>query len=198
MGGFPHVVITGFAPLGGWRGRPVQFSNQYSNYQDNLSYLRGRHALKFGADYAHIVTDFNIHDTRGRIDFRGKRTPQIPHSTPLEDFFAGLPDRATLLVGQTPRTLTWNSIAAYVQDDWRIAPRFMLNLGLRYSYIQPFKENNSLFGNFDPNLGMVQQGQPSVGDTVWKPDYKNWSPRVGFAWDLTGRGTTVIRAGSSF
>jgi hypothetical protein len=44
---------------------------------------------------------------------------------------------------------------------------------------------------------MVQQGQASVGDTLWKPDRGNFSPRVGFAYDLTGKGTTVVRGGFS-
>jgi hypothetical protein len=73
----------------------------------------------------------------------------------------------------------------------------MLNLGLRYSYVSPIKEANNLWGNFDPARGMVQQGQSSVGGTVIKPDYKNFSPRVGFAWDVNGKGTTIIRGGTS-
>jgi hypothetical protein len=87
--------------------------------------------------------------------------------------------------------------AGFVQDDWRIQPRWMLNLGLRYEYATPIKEVNNLFGNFDPKLGIVQQGQASVGSTLWKPNPHNFSPRVGFAWDVTGRGTTVVRAASS-
>jgi hypothetical protein len=198
-GGFPNVTITGFAGevLGSWRGRPLEFTNPYSSYQDTVSYLVGRHAFKFGGEFAHIDTDFNIHDTRGRIDFRGKQTPQIPGSTPLEDFFAGLPQRGFQLVGQTARTFVWHSYAGFVQDDWRITPRLMVNLGLRYSYISPMKDIHNLIGNFDPTLGMVQQGQPSVGDSIWKPDKKNWSPRAGFAWDVTGKGTTVVRGGAS-
>jgi hypothetical protein len=196
-GGFPNVEITGFAPMGGWRGRPVAFQNPARNFQDNLSYLRGKHALKFGGELALIDVDFNLSDTRGRIQFRGKQTPQIPGSTPLEDFFAGLPQRAFQLVGQTARRITWRSTAGYVQDDWRIKPRLMINLGVRYSYVSPLQEANNLFGTFDPALGLVQQGQPSVGGTVVKPDYKDFSPRVGFAWDITGKGTTVVRGGSN-
>src|SRR5438874_5296718 len=93
-GGFPSVEITGFPGqvLGSWRGRPTGFSNPVFNFQDNLSYLRGKHGFKFGGDFAHIHADYNIHDTRGRIQFRGQQTPQFvdvdgkPNSTPLEDF----------------------------------------------------------------------------------------------------------------
>ena len=93
--------------------------------------------------------------------------------------------------------MKWMHYAGFVQDDWRIKPRWMLNLGLRYEYASPIKEVNSLFGNFDPKLGMVQQGQASVGPTLWKPNTHNFSPRVGFAWDVRGNGTTVVRAASS-
>jgi len=196
-GGFPSVDITGYGiggTLGSWRGRPTEFSNPVFNFSDNLSYLRGKHGFKFGGEFAHIHTDFNGHDTRGRIQFRGKQT--FASSTPLEDFFAGKPGRAYQLVGPTLRQLNWTSTAAFFQDDWRIAPKFMLNLGVRWSYVSPFKEANGLLGGFDPVRGLVQQGQSGF-DTMVKPDYKNFSPRVGFNWDITGKGTTVLRGGSS-
>ena len=95
--------------------------------------------------------------------------------------------------------MRWMHYAGFAQDDWRIKPKLMLNLGLRYEYAQPIKEINGLYGNFDPNsqFGIVQQGDPGVGSTLWKPNRKNFSPRVGFAYDVTGKGTTVIRGGSS-
>ncbi len=213
-GGFPTVVISGYAPLGGWRGRPVQFDNVYYDIQDGLSYLVGKHSFKFGVEYTHIEADPNIHDTRGRIDFQGAKTPQLntaaltnctkkingvktPVSCPLHDIFAGHPSRGNLLVGTTPRRLLWHNIAGYVQDDWRVAPKLIVNLGVRYSYVSPIRDANNLLGSFDPTLGLVQQGQSGLGDTLWKPDYKDLSPRVGFAYDLSGNGTTVIRGGFS-
>jgi hypothetical protein len=202
-GGFPNLYIKGFltgASIGSWRGRPQQNGpNPFYDVSDNISYLLGKHTLKFGVEFAHIEADFNNHDERGRFDFRGN-VAIAGSSSPLEDFFAGaLPNGSfapNALVGKAVRTMTWNNYAGFVQDDWRATPRLMLNLGLRYSFVSPFKEANNLLGNFDPKLGLVQQGQSSVGDTVWKPDHKNFSPRVGFAWDVNGKGTTVVRGGA--
>ena len=155
-------------------------------------------------------SDRNYTNFRGQINFLGFATnnaagafncPTSPGScsTTLEDFFAGNPSNAFAPVGNGVRTMTWRKYAGFVQDDYRIVPKLMLNVGLRYEYTSPIKEVNGLFGNFDPNspLGIVQQGSGSVGDTLWKPDYKNFSPRLGFAYDVTGKGTTVIRGGGS-
>ena len=93
--------------------------------------------------------------------------------------------------------MTWMDAAGFVQDDWRLTSKVIVNLGLRYSYTSPFHEVNNLLGGFDPTLGMVQVGQASLGSTPWKPDYRDFSPRLGFAWDVSGKGTTVVRAGAS-
>jgi hypothetical protein len=203
-GGFPTVWVTGFGQsnrlLGSWNGRPMQNGpNPFYDGQESVSYLTGKHSLKFGVEFGHIEADSFAHDTRGRIEFKGKKTSAISKSTPLEDFFAGNPYGGRQLLGNAVRTLTWMNYAGFVQDDWRVTPKLIVNLGLRYSYTSPMKEANNLLGNFDPTstFGIVQEGKASVGDTIWKPDRKNFSPRLGFAWDVTGKGTTVVRAGAS-
>ena len=195
-GGFPTVSISGFGAtqLGSRRGRPTESSpNPYYNFQDNVSYLKGKHTLKFGFDFSHVEADSDNHDTRGRINFKGNQA--FNGATPLEDFFAGLPSDGSQLLGNPAIQVTSKSYGGFAQDDWRITSRLMLNLGIRYEYATPFQAANNLLGNFNPALGMVQQGQPSVGSTLWKPDHRNWAPRFGVAWDITGRGTTVVRVG---
>jgi hypothetical protein len=200
-GGLPNITIGAFqGGLGNSNGgRPMGTGpSPYLDFQDSVSYLRGAHALKFGVEVTHIEADQDTTDFRG-IDINFNGGLAFAGSTALEDFFAGDPNSGSITVGNGNRTMKWMHYAGFAQDDWRIKPRLMLNLGLRYEYNQPMREVNNLLGNFDPNssTGIVQQGQPGVGPTLWKPDHKDFSPRVGFAWDVTGKGTTVVRGGTS-
>jgi hypothetical protein len=200
FGGLPIINIGAFQTLGTWHNRPTGWDNWYSDAQDNVSFLVGKHTLKFGVEYAHILVDSTQHDNvRGRIDFVDNGCPGAACIPALVNFYTGNIDSGRIFVGPANRTMVWNSIAEYFQDDWRVGPKLTLNLGLRYTYSQPIKEANNLWGNFDPNsaTGLVQQGQPGVGPTIWKPDRKNFSPRAGFAYDVSGKGTTVVRGGFS-
>jgi outer membrane receptor protein involved in Fe transport len=197
LGGLPVISISGFTSMGADVRRPsFQGPDPFYDFVDNVSFLRGKHAFKFGGEFARIETDTAAYSSgRGRIFFTGGQTPQIPDSTPLEDLFAGNPQRGTLLIGNPARKLTLWSYAGFAQDDWRVTPKLTLNLGLRYEYITPPSEANNLLGNFDPNVGLVQLGKQI--SSPWKGDHNNFSPRLGIAWDVTGKGTTVVRAGAS-
>jgi hypothetical protein len=183
-----------FALAGTWHNRPQAISpNPYWDVQDSLSYLVGKHSLKFGGEYTHIEADSYIPDYgRGRINFPN-----------LTDFFLGITDPGNgkagkALVGNPTRRMLNSYMAGFVQDDWRLTPKFTLNLGLRYEYASPIKDSNNGWANFDPNsvTGLVQQGSPGE-NTMWNPNRGNFSPRIGFAYDLSGKGTTVVRGGFS-
>ena len=205
IGGFPTIAVAGFNSqagqlFGSQGGRPLDSTpNPYWDLQDSVSYLLGKHALKFGGEFAHIEGDSDSHDQRGRYFFLGGATTQIAGSTPLEDFFAGNLSFATLLTGNPNEKIKWTSTAGFIQDDYRITQKLTVNLGLRYSYVAPMHEASNQLGNFIPGTptGIVQQGQAGVGSTVWKPEYHDFSPRLGFAWDVNGKGTTVVRGGFS-
>jgi hypothetical protein len=198
VAGLPDINVSGFNQLGTWHNRPQSIApNPYYDFQDSISYLTGKHTLKFGFEYAHIEADSYIPDYgRGRIDFTGGNASGT--STPLEDLFAGQPGAGKILIGNPTRRMTWSNTAGFVQDDWRLSSKFTLNLGLRYEFKSPIKEASNLWANFDPTspTGLVQQGQPGH-NSMWKSDPKDFSPRIGFAYDVKGDGKTVVRGGFS-
>jgi hypothetical protein len=197
-GGFPLIFFTGFTMELGAQWPKIVGPDAVYHFVDYVSYLRGNHALKFGAEamenkHRGTITAF----AKGGIQFTGGNDPNLanPDSTSLEDFLTGNIGFAGILVGNVARnTHTWG-FAAFLQDDWRATPRVTVNLGVRYELNTVLKESNNLLANFDANsaTGLVQ-----VGKQVRSPyngDHNNLAPRLGVAWDVWGRGTTVIRAG---
>ena len=78
---------------------------------------------------------------RGRFNFLGGGIGSaLPGSSSLEDFFAGTPSNGVLLAGQPQSQLTARNYALYIQDDWRVTPRLIVNLGLRYNLLTPMKD----------------------------------------------------------
>ena len=198
--GFPVINIGNFTPTGA--GQFIQDQLVFQNtwhFQDSVSWNRGGHAIKFGGEFHHTLYRGygapNYLD--GNIQFNGGAAFSTgAGSTALEDFLAGAPSFGQYLVNPVQTTIGFNRYAGFIQDDWRIARRLTLNLGLRYEYEPPVVDPHNAFGNFDPNTpsGMIQQ---TNGKALYSTSPHDFGPRVGLAWDVTGKGTTVIRAGSS-
>ena len=82
----------------------------------------------------------------------------------------------------------------YVQDDWRITQNFSLSLGLRYENATvPTEVDNKIAVLRDPR----NDAQTTVGGPLWVTTHRNFAPRAALAYDPTGTGRTVIRAGGS-
>ena len=96
-----------------------------------------------------------------------------------------------------PFYITNVQYAGFVQDDWKVSSRLTLNLGLRYDVFTPDVEKNNKLANFDfTKLAFVYAGVNGVSRSAGiETRYGNLGPRVGLAYDLDGKGTTVLRAG---
>jgi len=154
---------------------------------DGVSYLKGAHNLKFGGEFrsSKIGNGGALNRARGQTTFAN-----------LNTLYAGTSrGNGQILIGDPLRAVGNKAIALYAQDDWRIHPRFTLNLGLRYEYLTALKEDQNRLGNFVPGTGFTQLGVNT--DQIWTPDKNNFAPRVGFAWDMTGNSKTVLRGGAT-
>jgi hypothetical protein len=182
--GIPNVVIPGFTNLGGYKNFPkIVGPDKVYDLIDQVSYLKGKHSFKFGGEFR--VDDVN------QGTFRGGRG--LVNFGSLEAFLQGTPSNANFLGGNPIRDIRQFLFAGFAQDDWRITQRVTLNLGLRYEYQGVPSEANNQLGNFEPSVGFEQVGVNI--SSIYKPDHRNFAPRVGVAWDVTGKGTTVVRAG---
>jgi len=185
------------------------FQYTYTVY-DNVSYTHGTHNFKFGFEYHHSrfrgigapgFLDGVVNFTGG-VAFSDPANPScVPPgdplcSTDLQDFLAGAPGGGNqLLVNpqQEASSVGFNREAVYFEDNFRVSSRVTMDLGLRYEIEPAILVDNNSAGNFAPfsPTGMVQQN----GIPLYKSDHTAFAPRAGVAWDITGKGTTVLRAG---
>ncbi len=196
-GGLPRIGFGGyfFPGLGGFKWPKFQGPDSITQFIDQVTYSMGKHSMKFGGDlHYNKVTNAAYGNARGSITFLGGVASGAgAGSTPLEDFFAGLPFKSSIEVGNPTLHLHNWAYAGFFQDDWRATRNLTINFGVRYEFSSVPQEANNLLGNFDPNVGMVQVGHGI--SSLYNPYHKSLGPRGGFAWDILGNGRTVLRGG---
>ena len=195
--GLPFIGISGFQALGDSLWTPEFVIENIFQIADTLSSVRGRHSLKFGADFRRQQRNFfQTTAPKGWFDFSGLYTQDLTTSeggNGLADLLLGIPSfsEQDTLVGEYP-TRYWD-LAGFVQDDFRATPNLTLNLGFRYEVTAPA---NGRIGNFDLQRAIVvnAEGPNAVPHAGVKFDTNNMAPRVGLAWSPFGHKSTVIRS----
>jgi hypothetical protein len=174
----------------------VQRDNLW-HFSEAFSRVVGRHTLKAGYDYLHFQLNYlQSNLTRGRYDYSGVFTSADGLGTasgdPFADFLLGYPQDTTRTKGSGQAYLRQSVYAGYAQDDWRIAPRLTLNLGVRYEYASPYTDARNNLLNLDYST-LPKPPQLVRTNSGTNPDRNNFAPRVGLAWQPAAR--TVFRAG---
>jgi hypothetical protein len=188
--GFPSISVAGLSPVGDVTSLPIDRHPLTYQVTDALSTLRGNHALKIGVEYRWLAQN-GILDVygRGSMSFAGALS-----GSGIGDLLLGLPTFSIQSTFNNTQTLRTSSTNAYVQDDWKVTPRLTLNLGLRYEFNTPPTDPTNRMSAFDFATGQVEQvGTNGLSRSGIQPDYKDFAPRVGFAWSITPH--TVMRGG---
>jgi hypothetical protein len=182
-----QVNVTNFNSLGNG-GYFVPLVNHDSTYQGTTSvfYSKGNHSIKVGfaliRRHAALTQD---NAGEGLFGF-SNGLPAL-----VSGFYSSVTRNNSLYI---PHYQLWES-SEYVQDDWHASSRLTVNLGLRYDIFTPFTEENNHISNFDVNTATIVQA--GLNGTSWtagvKTDYRNFAPRVGFAFTVSPK--TVIRGG---
>jgi hypothetical protein len=187
--GLPLIDIGSFSPIGATGSVPRSRVDSNWHFIDNYSWKVGRHDVKFGYEFRRTTIEL-IQDN----SFRGKLVfPDL--SSFLNAAIA--PTGGGISLGDTLRHTAENNNSLYIQDEFRFTPKFTINYGLRWDYFGVVHEKNNLFYQMSPANGgtELQVGSPGGPGSLYNPDYKNFAPRLGFAYDVTGKGQTVVRAG---
>ena len=189
--GLPFIRIrndpnfgSSLASLGSTLSVPRARVDTNWHFIDNFSWKLDRHEIKFGYEFRRtFVNAFFDAGYRGRLDFAS-----------LQDFLSGTLSGGRSAIGDSRRNTFQNSHAGYLQDSFRWSRNLTINLGVRYDYFGVIGEKHGLLSNFDPAHGLMLVGTGGL-DRLYNRDLNNFSPRIGLAWDVTGKGKTVVRAG---
>ncbi|MGO9093966.1 MAG: carboxypeptidase regulatory-like domain-containing protein [Bryobacteraceae bacterium] len=220
LGGVPVFYIGDL--MGGATnpyGHPRVTDNGLFEIGDNLSWIKGKHSLKFGFEFWRMNYQDNITflngDEYGDYFFTGASDAQAFANFLLGDVGAAYQAQN----GPDGKPYGYH-YGGFAQDEWRILPNFTLNYGLRYEVNTPFNDATGQLGNFDTQVPggelVVQNGEMSQINALWKaavgntpfvtasqvglPDtlrYTYWGniqPRLGIAWKPFHHDDTVIRA----
>ncbi len=180
------------------------FNRGSQTFREDVTYIKGAHELHFGGEALRIRAPMsNTYQQNGVFGFQGA----LSGST-MADFILG---QAQLFTQDGGIYLNFTGIkwSAFVQDNWRVAPRLTLNLGLRWDPWFPYQDSEGRVACYEPGAqsqrfpnapaGLLYGGSnhdPGCPAASIKSSAANFAPRLGFAYRLTDDGKTSIRGGA--
>jgi Carboxypeptidase regulatory-like domain/TonB dependent receptor len=218
IGGLPQLTFNDVGTLGSPTFLPSrELQNSYT-LSENLTWVKGRHTWKYGTEIRREeFTIFQPAAPRGTLGFDSTLSdnPAVPGSggTGFASFLAGLTSGGSINNLHNVDYFRW-TYAFYAQDDWKVTPNLVLNLGLRYELFMPVTERHNELGTFDltdpsnptiivpkglnaqltPALAAIPLTLSATGSPgLVNKDLNNFAPRIGLAYQFMSK--TVLRAG---
>ncbi len=200
--------LGGGALIGGYNGQ-LEYTGDFGPYivpqdtyqiVDSIGFTTGKHTLKFGGTILRRdVALYRPNRGKGYFFLIGNGDPSQCGNAATTGF-----EQADLLIGfvcnyqigppfGTVGTRNWEN-GLFVQDDWKATKNLTLNLGLRYEFFTNPTEMYGRQANFDLATGALAVAADNK-DSLTETDKNNFGPRIGFAYDIGGKGKSSIRGG---
>lgn len=214
--GFPLFTVQDYLPIGAAAGQPVEYHVTTLLWSNKYTWVKNKHVLKWGVDFERVR--FNqpfLNNSRGTFAFQRNWTN---HS--VGDMLLGMLQSSTRTAETTRSYVRSFSMGAFFNDDFKITRSLTLNLGMRYELDMPPVDRYDRASNFVADFGKIIiaddrampnlaarlaqyniQNKVALASEVGYPrslvyaDKVNLAPRVGFAWRVPGKRTTVFRGG---
>jgi hypothetical protein len=181
--GLPKISLAGFSVIGATNSVPRSRVDSNWHFIDNYSWKSGRHDIKFGYEFRRTTIRLIQDNTfRGKLAFDD-----------LTSFLEGIPSSSgnKIASGDALRHSFQNNHGFYVQDSFRMNSRLTFNFGIRWDYFGVQGEKDNLFYTLDQTA--ASNLRPT--NQLYGKDYNNFAPRLAFAYDVAGKGRTVVRGG---
>jgi len=214
---------SGYSTL--WNEAPFHNNQDLYVFKDDYSSVFGNHVVKAGglATFNKKNEDVGGYGSFENSEFWGAAglngwgttTGNIVSDFLLKDMTFGFDENSAQR--QVPQR--WRDVEGYVSDSWKASPHITVDYGVRYSlFLNPYAADNRIMSfdpaAFNPALGSdacngllqppgtnwcaqagLKGGTTGPNRSLFPEDYNNFAPRLGAAWDISGNGTTVLRAG---
>ena len=180
---------------------------QTISFSEVLSWIHGKHNMRYGGDYRRVHRDFLAgSNATGNFAFTGLFTEDAAQDptrgSSFADFLLGLPQSTTLNSSLAKSYLRDNVYDAFAMDDWRMLPSLTLNYGVRWEFFAPYTEKYDRLADVftNPDAGFTTETEQTPGEnglpaSLVLPWHKAFAPRIGLAWRVPKVKSTVVRAG---
>ena len=178
--GLPQMTVAGGLNFGGPAIYPQGRDDALYTFNDTVTYVTGRHALRLGGEYRRFLNE-NFAEGTGSFNF-----PSVAA------FTAGTANAFSITLGERWSRITEDAVALFVQDHIAVSPSLTLDVGLRYEWHVTPTERDDQFVVFDADSAALVRVGVDI-DKIYRQNDSNVEPRLGLAWTPHADARTVVR-----